>query len=56
MENSTESKPNLLKELDQRQNEVLHELDALNAKIEAVLNGWQAGEDRPNEPPLRDAA
>ena len=45
----------LIQKLDQRQNEVLTQLDELNDRIEAVLAAWQR-EDQPEPKPLVDAA
>jgi len=47
MDQPPETKPTLLEQLDQRQNEVLDELDALNERIESVLNAWQHDDELP---------
>ena len=39
---------NLLDEIDQQQNEVLEQLEALDQRIQALITNWQ-GEDRERE-------
>ncbi|MCA9199344.1 MAG: hypothetical protein KDA87_17485 [Planctomycetales bacterium] len=46
----------LLFDLDQRQNQVLTELDSLNDRIEALLSEWTASRDEENSPDDRLAA
>jgi hypothetical protein len=47
MDDPTESAPSLIRELDQRQNAVISELDALNERIEAAIAAWQVTDDEP---------
>ena len=54
MDDKPETELTLIQQLDQRQNEVLDQLDELNDRIEAVLAAWQR-EDQP-EPAAADAA
>lgn len=47
---------NLLSDLEQRQNQVLTELDSLNERIEALLAEWTAGREEENSQDDRLAA
>ena len=40
----------LLKELDQRQDSVLEDLDQLNGDIENLIESWRMGEELDGEP------
>ena len=49
MEDKSETALEFLEALDSRHNEVLDELDALNARIEAVLGQFSTHRNTPNE-------